>query len=210
MVRQITPEEAGREIGWEQYHNSPMPYATFAASIDAGNLMAFYSRNRDRYRLNTLILHLILKACMPVKETKLNLIDGKIYEYDRFCISYTMHDDKGKLRNCSIPYNEDLDEFQAEYNRLSLECRTRCQSIYFNDLMKIGTSSLGAYNVNTDVSVPAYCPLFNNPFFMIGKIMEQEHKKILKISLSFHHVLMDGEHACAVFENLQNLIYKLN
>ena len=209
MVRQVTPEEVGREIGWEQYHNSPMPFATALITIDASNLMKFYNRHRGTYHLNTLILYLIVKACEPVKETRLNLIDGKIYQFDRYCISCPMHDDEGKLRNCCIPYYDNLDEFQAEYNRLTQECRTQHRAIYHKDMMQIGSSNFGAYNVHLDAVIPAYCPMFNNPLFMIGKITEVDHKMVLKLSLSFNHVLMDGEHACAVLENFQNFINEL-
>lgn len=209
MVKQVTPEEVGREIGWEQYHNSTMPFATAMITIDASNLVKFYNGHRGIYHLNTLILYLLVKACEPVKETRLNLIDGKIYQFDRYCISCPMHDDEGKLRICCIPYYDNLDEFQAEYNRLTQECRTQRRAIYHKDMMQIGTSNYSAYNVHLDAAIPAYNPMFNNPMFMIGKITEVDHKMVLKISLSINHVLMDGEHACAVLENFQNLMNDL-
>lgn len=206
MVRQITPEEAGREIAWEQFHLSPMPFASLVASIDAGNLMDFYNRHRGTYHLNTVILYLLLKACEPVKEAKLNLIDGKIYQFDTLCVSYTLYDDDGKLRICCIPYNDDLDEFQAEYNRLTLKCKRERRDIFFSGMMQIGTSNLGAYNVNVEAAIPGYCPKYNNPFFVFGKIIEQDKRKVLRITLNVNHILMDGAHICAVLENFQNLI----
>lgn len=209
MVKELTPKEAGREAMWEIFHDSGMPLTTTVVTIDVTNLLAFYKMHRGEYRLNALILYLILKACEPVKETKLNPVDDKIYQYDRSCVSCMLPDQEGTLRMCCIPYYEDLHEFQTEYTRLTQEAMTECKDIFFPDMMRIGTSSLGAYNVQIEAIVPAVSRRYNNPFFVFGKIQEIGDKKILKISMNSHHVTMDGEHVCMIFQNLQEYINKL-
>ena len=209
MYRVVDPKEVGRENTWEIFHDSGMPYSTTVVKVDVTNLMEFYKNHRGEYRLNALILYLILNACEPVKETKYNPVGDKIYVYDDSCASCMLPDDEGTLRMCCIPFTKDLDEFQKNYNELTQKCMVEHVDHMSEDKIRIGTRSLGAFNVEIEAVVPAVSKRYNNPFFVFGRIVSEGDKKFLRISMNSHHIAMDGEHVCMIFQNLQELINKL-
>lgn len=125
----------------------------------------------------------------------------KLYRYDKLAIDVIVSNRKGGINSCSIPYTEDLEQFNAEYLSRTQKVCESCESITIEDAMVIGTSAM--VETELDSIVNQYSGVFNNPMVMWGKYRKGWFKTTLPISFQFHHTQMDGGDAARFLEELQ-------
>ena len=202
MKQEINPIDSGRETAFNLWMTSPMPMVTLTKTFDITHI---YRVGKKRgLKLNMLLCWCIGKAASQVKEFYTIPENGKLYRYDSIAVNVIVNNNKGGISSCDIPFVDNLGRFNADYLSMTQSVKVSCESIFNENHMIVGTSSVVATEL--DCIVNQYTNLFSNPMLLWGKYRKRWLKITLPISFQFHHVQMDGGHAARFLELLQRTI----
>ena len=204
MRQEINPKETSRAQAFNMWMKSPMPMVTFVKTLDVSHLVKVSKRTGIKF--NILMCWCIGKAAKDIKEFYLLVEQGKLYQYDKLAINIIVDNCKGGISTCDVPYSDDLEQFNADYLRITQQTATECKDITLEDYIIIGTSTL--VQTEVDCVINQYNGIFNNPFLVWGRYHKGWFKTTLPISLQFHHVQMDGGQAATFLQRLQSEIKK--
>jgi chloramphenicol O-acetyltransferase type A len=204
MKQEINPKETSRAQAFNMWMKSPMPMVTFVKTLDVSHLVKVSKRTGIKF--NILMCWCIGKAAKDIKEFYLLVEQGKLYQYDKLAINIIVDNCKGGISTCDVPYSDDLEQFNADYLRITQQTATECKDITLEDYIIIGTSTL--VQTEVDCVINQYNGIFNNPFLVWGRYHKGWFKTTLPISLQFHHVQMDGGQAATFLQRLQSEIKK--
>lgn len=216
MKREINPQESNRAEAFSMWMSSPMPMVTLVKTFDVTRLVK--ASKKSGVKFNVLMCWCIGRAAKDIKEfyilpEKLRVGDGtsgmqeKLFLFDRLAINVIVENCKGDISSCDIPYSDDLQQFNNDYQKLTAQAARECKSSFLEDYMIIGTSTL--VQTEIDCIVNQYSGKFNNPFLAWARYRKGWFKTTLPISFQFHHVQMDGGHAVKFLQRLQEEINKL-
>ena len=216
MKREINPQESNRAEAFSMWMSSPMPMVTLVKTFDVTRLVK--ASKKSGVKFNVLMCWCIGRAAKDIKEfyilpEKLQVGDStsgmqeKLFLFDRLAINVIVENCKGDISSCDIPYSDDLQQFNNDYQKLTAQAARECKSSFLEDYMIIGTSTL--VQTEIDCIVNQYSGKFNNPFLAWARYRKGWFKTTLPISFQFHHVQMDGGHAVKFLQRLQEEINKL-
>ena len=202
MKQEIAPQETSRANAFSLWMTSPMPMVTLTRTFNVGGLLK--ASKKRGIKFNALLCWCIGKAASGIQEFYTLPEQGKLYKYDRIAINVIVNNCEGGINSCDIAFNEDITQFAADYNRLTAQVASKCQSIFLDDYMIVGTSAM--IETELDSIVNQYTDKFCNPMVMWGKYRKKLFNTTLPISFQFHHVQMDGGHGATFLEQLQKEI----
>ena len=205
MKREIAPQETTRAEAFSLWMTSPMPMVTLTKTFNLTKLLR--ASKRRGIKFNALLCWCIGKAASNIKEFYMLPENGKLFEYDSIAINVIVNNSKGGINSCDIAYSDDIEQFAREYDQLTAQAATRCESSFLEDSMIVGTSAMIATEL--DCIVNQYTDKFCNPMLMWGKYRRHCFSTTLPISFQFHHVQMDGGHAAKFLERLQQVMNEL-
>ena len=205
MKQEINPQETSRANAFSLWMTSPMPMVTLTKTFNVGGLLK--ASKKRGIKFNALLCWCIGKAASGIQEFYTLPEQGKLYKYDRIAINVIVNNCEGGINSCDIAFNEDITQFAADYNRLTAQTASKCQSIFLDDYMIVGTSAM--IETELDCIVNQYTDKFCNPMVMWGKYRKKLFGTTLPISFQFHHVQMDGGHGATFLEQLQKEINRL-
>ena len=205
MKQEINPQETPRANAFSLWMTSPMPMVTLTKTFNVGGLLK--ASKKRGIKFNALLCWCIGKAASGIQEFYALPEQGKLYKYDRIAINVIVNNCEGGINSCDIAFNEDITQFAADYNRLTAQTASKCQSIFLDDYMIVGTSAM--IETELDCIVNQYTDKFCNPMVMWGKYRKKLFGTTLPISFQFHHVQMDGGHGATFLEHLQKEINRL-
>ena len=205
-MREINPKETKRAKAYELWMKAPNPMVTFFKTLDVTNLIRISKRNGMKF--NMLLDYCIGKAAVGVKEFYILPVGEKLIQYDKIAVNTIVKNKDGEVSSCDILYVEDLEEYNKQYLKYTVQVAENCQDRDLsNDCMVIGTSAI--IDTEIDGAVGMNSGIFNNPFIIWGKYRKKLFRYYLPISFQFHHTQMDGAHAGQFLENLQKEINNL-
>ena len=205
MKNEINPQESIRANAFNMWMSSPVPMVTLVKTFDVTHLVKVSKKSGVKF--NVLTCWCIGRAAKDIKEFYLLPENGKLFQFDRLAINVIVENSKGDINSCDIPYSDDLEQFNNDYQKLTAQAASECKSSFLEDYMIIGTSTL--VQTEIDCIVNQYSGKFNNPFLAWARYRKGWFKTTLPISLQFHHVQMDGGHAAKFLQRLQDEINKL-
>ena len=205
MMKEVDPRETTRAYAFEMWMDAPMPMLTFFKSLDVTRLVRISKRSGLKF--NMLMCWSIGRAASRIKEFYMLPVGRKLVQYDRLAVCAIVANREGEVSSCDIPFSDDLQQFSAEYLRLTRQVAESCTNHDLPESMVIGTSALASYEI--DGAVGMYSGVFNNPFLIWGKYRRRFFRTTLTVSFQFHHTQMDGAHAARFLENLQEEIQNL-
>lgn len=205
MMKEVDPRETTRAYAFEMWMDAPMPMLTFFKTLDVTRLVRISKRSGLKF--NMLMCWSIGRAASRIKEFYMLLVGRKLVQYDRLAVCAIVANREGEVSSCDIPFSDDLQQFSAEYLRLTRQVAESCTNHDLPESMVIGTSALASYEI--DGAVGMYSGVFNNPFLIWGKYRRRFFRTTLTVSFQFHHTQMDGAHAARFLENLQEEIQNL-
>lgn len=205
MKREVAPQETTRAEAFSLWMTSPMPMVTLTKTFNLTKLLR--AGKRRGIKFNALLCWCIGKAASHIKEFYTLPEKDKLFEYDSLAINVIVNNSKGGINSCDIAYSDDIEQFAREYNQLTAQAATRCESSFLEDSMIVGTSAMIATEL--DCIVNQYTDKFCNPMLFWGKYRRGWFKVSLPVSFQFHHVQMDGGHAARFFAELQRVINSL-
>ncbi len=201
-MKEVNPKETTRAYAFEMWMKAPMPMLTFFKTLDVTRLLRV-SKHRN-LKFNMLMSYCIGKAASCIKEFYMLPVDGRLMKYDTIAVNTIVKNKYGEVSSCDIPFNAKLDEFNADYIRLTGQVAQSCENHDIYDSMVIGTSAMTQYEI--DGAVGMYSGVFNNPFMIWGRYRKGFFKTTLAVSFQFHHTQMDGAHASEFLNALQEEI----
>lgn len=205
MKREIDPKETKRAAAFDLWMTSPMPMVTLTKTFDVTHLKKI--ADKKGWKFNMLMCWCICKAASQMEEFYLLPEHGKLYQYDCLAINVIVNNKQGGISSCDIAFNEDIEQFNQDYLQLTKETAEKSESKFLADYMIVGTSAL--VQTELDSIINQYTDKFCNPMVMWGKYRKNWFKKILPISLQYHHVQMDGGQGCKFLNLLQKAIREL-
>ena len=206
MKQEINPQESIRANAFNMWMSSPMPMVTLVKTLDVSRLVKVSKKSGLKF--NVLMCWCIGKAAKDIKEFYLLPMEGKLFQFDKLAINVIVENSKGDISSCDIPYSDDLEQFNRDYQKLTAQAASECKSAFLEDYMIIGTSTL--VQTEIDCIVNQYSSKFNNPFVAWARYRKGWFNTTLPISFQFHHVQMDGGHAAKFLQRLQDEISALD
>lgn len=202
-MREIDPKTTSRAKAFELWMKATMPMVTMTKTFDITRLRRI--AKRKGVKLNMLMCYAVVKAASEFKEFYMLPVGDKLMQYDTIAVNTIVANSQGEVSSCDLPYSDDLQQFNADYLRLTHKVAESCQDYDLSEKsMVIGTSALAKYEI--DGAVGMYSGVFNNPFLIWGKYRRSWFKTSLVLSFQFHHTQMDGAHAAHFLDLLQQEI----
>ena len=190
MVIETDPGRTDRAAAFALWMQAPMPMVTLFQTLDVTRLVRL-SRRRG-VKFNLLMCWCVGKAASRTEQFYLLPVDKKLMRYDSLAVSTVV----------------DLEDFQRDYLELTRRVKDSREACDLSaSHMVIGTSALVPYPVDGVVNI--YAGVYNNPFLIWGGYRKKLLKTVLPVSFQFHHTQMDGLHAAAFLERLQETINHL-
>ena len=206
MTKELNPKDTTRARAYELWMKAPNPMVTFFKTLDVTNLIRISKRNGMKF--NMLLDYCIGKAAVGVKEFYILPVGEKLIQYDKIAVNTIVKNKDGEVSSCDILYVEDLEEYNKQYLKYTIQVAENCQDRDLsNDSMVIGTSAI--IDTELDGAVGMNSGIFNNPFIIWGRYKKKWFRYYLTLSFQFHHTQMDGAHAGRFLANLQNEISSL-
>lgn len=206
MIKELNPKDTTRALAYELWMKAPNPMVTFIKTLDVTNLIKISKRKGMKF--NMLLDYCIGKAAVGVKEFYILPVGEKLMQYDKIAVNTIVKNKDGEVSSCDILYVEDLEEYNKQYLKYTVQVAENCQDRDLsNDSMVIGTSAI--VDTEIDGAVGMNSGIFNNPFIIWGRYKKKWFRYYLTLSFQFHHTQMDGAHAGRFLANLQNEINSL-
>ena len=206
MIKELNPKDTTRAMAYELWMKAPNPMVTFFKTLDVTNLIRISKRKGMKF--NMLLDYCIGKAAVSVKEFYILPVGEKLMQYDKIAVNTIVKNKDGEVSSCDILYVEDLEEYNKQYLKYTVQVAENCQDRDLsNDSMVIGTSAI--IDTELDGAVGMNSGIFNNPFIIWGRYKKKWFRYYLTLSFQFHHTQMDGAHAGRFLANLQNEISSL-
>ena len=206
MIKELNPKDTTRAMAYELWMKAPNPMVTFFKTLDVTNLIRISKRKGMKF--NMLLDYCIGKAAVSVKEFYILPVGEKLMQYDKIAVNTIVKNKDGEVSSCDILYVEDLEEYNKQYLKYTVQVAESCQDRDLSsDSMVIGTSAI--IDTEIDGAVGMNSGIFNNPFIIWGRYKKNWFRYYLTLSFQFHHTQMDGAHAGRFLSNLQNEISSL-
>ena len=205
-MKEVDPQSTSRAIAFDLWMKAPMPMVTFFKKINVTNLVCYARKYHVKF--NMLICYCIGKAAIKVPEFFYLPVGDRFIQYDKLAVNVIVLNSKNSINSCDVPYTDSLQQFNAEYLKLTKRVAETCSNYDLEDSMVIGTSALVQYDI--DGAVGMYSGIFNNPYIIWSKYKSHWFKKELTLSFQFHHVQMDGAHASRFLHELQTAINNIS
>ena len=202
MKTEIQPQNTNRSEAFRLWMSSPMPMVTLVKTLDVGHLVKAFKKSGIKF--TTLMCWCIGKAASGIEEFYMLPENGKLFKYDKLAINVIVENKNGGINSCDIPFTDNLQQFNHDYQSLTAQVANDCKSSMLDDCMIIGTSAM--IQTELDCIVNQYTDQFCNPMVMWGKYRKGLFKATLPVSFQFHHVQMDGGQAARFLQLLQDEI----
>lgn len=206
MIQEINPKDTKRAAAFELWMQSPMPMVTITKTFDVTRLRKISKKRGVSF--NALMCYVIGKAASSVEEFNMLPKGDKFLKYDELGINVIVKNSNEGISSCDIPFDGDMGRFLSRYDSLTTKAAHSSQSIFDESRMIIGTSALPDCEIDSVTN--QYCLQWVNPFLVWGRYRKGFLKTILPVSFQFHHVQMDGVHACRFLNELQNAINEIS
>lgn len=155
----------------------------------------------------TYYLHKTLVAVNSIEPFRYRILNDEIYIFDRIDVSSTILREDKTFGFSQIEYSEHLNEFAENTKNEIARIQTTTglftreyseNLIHFSALPWINFTS---FSHARSFSWPDSCPKIS-----FGKMMEENGKKTMTMSIHVHHGLMDGYHVGEFVDLFQNLL----
>ena len=202
MAVEVNPKDTSRAYAFQMWMKAPNPMVTLFKTFDVTRLVKISKRKKLKF--NMLMCYCIGKAAAAINEFYTLPVGDKLIKYDKIAVNLIVKNKSGGVSSCDILYNEDIEKFNADYLKYTLESAEKSEDRDLSaDCMVIGTSAVVVTEI--DGAVGMYSGIFNNPFIIWGRYRRKFFRYNLPVSFQFHHTQMDGEQAGEFLENLAGI-----
>jgi len=185
---------------WERkehyLHFSRFYDPSFEITTNIDCTKAYQKAKDEKFSFFLYYLHCSLRAVNMVKEFRLRIEEENIICFDKIHAGPTIARDNGTFGFSHLPYFDDFNEFKNNAIEIIDEVKkARNLEPSSNQLDVVYYSSLPWISF-TSISHPRFSYEIKDsiPKISFGKLIEKGSKKLMPISVSANHALMDGFH----------------
>lgn len=193
-----------RKTHFEFFSKFDEPFFGITVNVDCTK--AYEKAKQDNISFFIYYLHKTLQAINAIENFRYRIVDNEVIVYDTINASATIMRDDITFGFSLIDYFEDLNLF-SEKAKLEIErvqttdgLITRDFSGHYNliHFSSIPWVNFTSVSHSRSFSFPDSCPKVS-----FGKMMEENGKKTMPMSVHVHHGLMDGYHVGLFVEEFQ-------
>ena len=207
MYKKLDVNNWSRKEHFEFFSKFEEPFFGMTVNVDVTKAYAASKANNGSFFLY--YVHKIAAVVNSREEFRYRIKDDGVIVYDRVDVSATLTREDNTFGFSLIEYKEGFTEFtegaKAEMERVRNTTGLFTRSfdvdnlIHFSAVPWVHFTSLSHARSYT---FPDSCPKIS-----VGKVIEENERKIIPVSVHVHHGLMDGYHVGLFFDLLQQ---KLN
>lgn len=199
MKKEIPIADWKRKDHFAFFSQFEEPFFGVIVNIEVTKAYDFAKRNAVSFFL--LYLHQALKAANETEEFRYRVIDGKVFVFDRINASPTINREDGTFGFAYMDYEEDEELFYAKAKQEIARVRSEKglvpavsgeNVIHFSAVPWLHFTGLSHAR---SFSFPDSAPKIS-----FGKIIWENGKALMPVSIHAHHGLMDGFHV-GIFVN---------
>jgi chloramphenicol O-acetyltransferase type A len=181
------------------------PFFGITTRIDCTNA---YAKSKEfGVSFFTYYLHKTLIAVNAIPNFRYRIIDNEIYVFDKIDASATIFREDKTFGFSLIEYDENLNDF-AQITKKEIErvknttgLITRDFEINLIHFSAVPWIDFTSYSHARSFTRPDSCPKIS-----FGKMVEENNKKTMALSVHVHHGLMDGFHVSEFVNTFQKLM----
>ena len=206
MKQKINLETWNRKEHFNFFNQMEEPFFGVTTSIDCTN--GYEKAKQMGVSFFTYYLHKTLVAVNQIENFRYRIHENEIYSFDKINASSTVLRDDTTFGFSLMEYDADLNVFSKKVvleiervkNTTGLFTREFSSDnlIHFSTLPWINFTS---FSHARSFTLPDSCPKIS-----FGKLMNENNKKSMTLSIHVHHGLMDGFHVGQFLELFQNLM----
>ena len=193
----------GRRM-YERFLVEPSPSVCVTGRFDITNL---FKIKKKGHSLNALLCYCIMQTAQKIKAFHYSIKEDGLYYYENVKTNAVIIGKDGQHYYVDYKYYDNFVDFEKEYKRVNSYCSENCVHLQEDTGALIATSTILSYPF-TSVSIDISTTFWDN-FVIWGKFQKKGFKKILDISMRFHHATIDGQAAGNYFALLQKNIKEL-
>ncbi|MNJ83511.1 Chloramphenicol acetyltransferase 3 [compost metagenome] len=205
MKRELAIADWKRKEHFEFFCQFEEPFFGVTVNIEVTKAYNFAKNNSLSFFL--LYLHKALKAVNETEEFRYRIIDGKVFVFDRINASPTINREDGTFGFAYMDYEEDEHLFYAKATEVIARVRRE----------KGLVPAVSGENVIHFSAVPwlhftalsharSFSFADSSPKISFGKVLWENGKAIMPVSIHAHHGLMDGYHVGLFASKFQELM----
>lgn len=195
-----------RKLHFEFFNQFDDPSFEITANVDCSKALQF-SKGKG-YSFFLYYLHCSLKAVNAVNEFKIRIEEEYVYLFDKIHAGPTIARENGTFGFSHLPYIEDFKEFAESSESIIQKVKfAKDLNPSFNRSDVVHYSSIPWISF-TSVAHPKFSYQIKDsiPKISFGKIFENNGKKLMPISVTANHALMDGLHIGRHLELFQEFL----
>ena len=206
MKQKINLETWNRKEHFNFFNQMEEPFFGVTTSIDCTN--GYEKAKQMGVSFFTYYLHKTLVAVNQIENFRYRIHENEIYSFDKINASSTVLRDDTTFGFSLMEYDADLNVFSKKVvleiervkNTTGLFTREFSSDnlIHFSTLPWINFTS---FSHARSFTLPDSCPKIS-----FGKLMNENNKKSMALSIHVHHGLMDGFHVGQFLELFQSLM----
>lgn len=192
-----------RRDHYNLYKNLEYPYLNITANVNISNLYNWSKSNN--ISLFSCIAYQTTRAANHIPELRLRIRGDQVVEHPMVHPSFTVLTDDETFGFATIQYTPDFSVFSRNIIA-GIESTKKDPSIHDepgrDDMVFLSTMTWVSF---TQISHPLPLnPPDSFPRITWGKFFDQENQRLMPLSLSANHALVDGLHTGKFFELVQN------
>lgn len=205
MRTEVVIEDWKRKDHFHYFSQFDEPFFGVTVNADVKNAYDFAKRNSISFFL--VYLYRALKAANEIEEFRYRINDGKVFLYDSIHASPTINREDGTFSFAYMDYAEDEREFIQKSIKIMDEVRSQRglvpamsgeNVIHFSAAPWLHFTSLSHAR---GFSFPDSAPKIS-----FGKVLWENDRALMPVSIHGHHGLMDGYHVGLFIERFQALL----
>lgn len=185
-------------------------YYSFTVDIDVTE--TYHMLKEKKFKTFPAMLYAVNKALNLVPEFRLGYENHELVCYDNIYPTFPYFHES--THSCSIlwlPVNDSFAEFHEAYK----ECIQKYGASTSYEVAVKNPAPKNIYNISMEHRIhfnsASFMPMSNskepllNPIVMCGKLLEENGRMIMPVSLTLHHAVGDGYHASLFFNKIQQM-----
>ena len=206
MKQKLDIDNWNRKEHFLFFNQMEEPFFGITTPIDCTR--AYQKANELGISFFTYYLHKTLVAVNSIENFRYRIKNNEVYIFDRIDASATILRDDKTFGFSLIEFNEDVHEF-ATITLKEIERIQTNSGLFTRDYPEnlIHFSALPWVNFTSFSHARSFTWSDSCPKISFGKMMEENGKKTMSMSVHVHHGLIDGYHVgefVALFEKLMN------
>lgn len=205
MKQKLNLDTWNRKEHFQFFKQMEEPFFGITTRIDCTNA---YAKSKEfGVSFFTYYLHKTLIAVNAIPNFRYRIIDNEIYVFDKIDASATIFREDKTFGFSLIEYDENLNDF-AQITKKEIErvknttgLITRDFEINLIHFSAVPWIDFTSYSHARSFTRPDSCPKIS-----FGKMVEENNKKTMALSVHVHHGLMDGFHVSEFVNTFQKLM----